>query len=136
MMQLTTERFLEIARDKAICDLCPDIGLDADICLKCKKVKGVLNTEISPFWARVLKSECSCERGADNSPHFKCHMFPTNDTHWMIQGVDGHGDAYACDMPFARYCPWCGGRLPDYRLHNFESEDAKKAVDSVKISRW
>ena len=72
-MNLTNERFLEIALERQTCEFCveglencgdctevdcadcPDhVDLEA-ICIGCKKAKGATHEELTAFWARIVE---------------------------------------------------------------------------------
>lgn len=64
----------------------------------------------------ALKQEpevCKCGREKDNSPHFKAKLAYNTTNEWHVKGCDGYGESYVCWIPDAKYCPWCGGRLPE-----------------------
>ena len=61
MERLRPERFLEIAKERQMCEFCTDsimsdcIEDEGEFCLNCPKSKGVTHEELTAYHARIVE---------------------------------------------------------------------------------
>ena len=57
---------------------------------------------------------CECERaGLASPPRLMARLFVTMPGKWLVEHAEAWGERKTYEMPAIRYCPWCGGRLPE-----------------------